>query len=109
STESSRGTGQLPRMKTPTRTKDPVGDDEMSEHIAAQQVVKSERELREIYDRPSERAVCKETPTLGDDCRAFIAHSPFLVMGAAGADGTCDVAPEGDAPGFGYAPESQRR
>ena len=63
-------------------------------------VVRSERELREIYDRPSERAVCKETPTLGDDCRAFIAHSPFLVMGTAGADGTCDVSPKGDAPGF---------
>ena len=63
-------------------------------------VVRSERELREIYDRPSERAVCKETPTLGDDCRAFIAHSPFLVMGTAAADGTCDVSPKGDAPGF---------
>jgi PPOX class probable FMN-dependent enzyme len=62
--------------------------------------VRSERELREIYDQPSERAVCKEAPTLGDDCRAFIAHSPFLVMGTAGADGTCDVSPKGDAPGF---------
>jgi len=63
-------------------------------------VVRSERELREIYDQPSARAVCKETPTLGDDCRAFIARSPFLVMGTAGADGTCDVSPKGDAPGF---------
>jgi uncharacterized protein len=63
-------------------------------------VVKSERELREIYDSPSERAICKETPTLGADCQAFIAHSPFLVMGTAGADGTCDVSPKGDAPGF---------
>jgi hypothetical protein len=63
-------------------------------------VVRSERELREIYDQPSARAVCKEMPTLGDDCRAFIAHSPFLVMGTAGADGTCDVSPKGDAPGF---------
>ncbi len=63
-------------------------------------VVRSGRELREIYDQPSARAVCKETPTLGDDCRAFIAHSPFLVMGTAGADGTCDVSPKGDAPGF---------
>src|SRR5438874_13240532 len=66
----------------------------------SQRVVKSEAELREIYDRPSERAVCKETPTLGDDCRAFIAHSPFLVMGTSGADGSCDVSPKGDAPGF---------
>jgi PPOX class probable FMN-dependent enzyme len=63
-------------------------------------VIRSERELREIYDRPSERAVCKETPTLGEDCRAFIAHSPFLVMGTSAADATCDVSPKGDAPGF---------
>ena len=74
----------------------------------SQRVVKSEAELREIYDRPSERAVCKETPTLGDDCRAFIAHSPFLVMGTAGADGSCDVSPKGDAPGFVHVLDAQR-
>jgi hypothetical protein len=72
----------------------------MSQQNGARRVVKSESELREIYDQPSERAICKETPTLGDDCLAFIAHSPFLVMGTAGADGTCDVSPKGDAPGF---------
>jgi hypothetical protein len=63
-------------------------------------VVRSEAELREIYEQPSARAVCKETPALSADCRAFIASSPFLVMGTAGADGTCDVSPKGDAPGF---------
>jgi len=66
----------------------------------ATDVVRSERELREVYAQPSPRAVCKETSTISDDCRAFIAHSPFLVMGTAGADGTCDVSPKGDAPGF---------
>lgn len=63
-------------------------------------VVRSEEALREIYDQPSARAVCKETTTVGDDARAFIAHAPFLVMGTAAADGTCDVSPKGDAPGF---------
>ena len=72
----------------------------MSEHNGERGVVKSERELREIYDMPSERARGKETPTIGDDARAFIAHSPFLVMGTAAADGSCDVSPKGDAPGF---------
>ena len=65
-----------------------------------QRVVRSANELREIYDMPSPRAVAKETSTITDDCRAFIACSPFLVMGTAGADGTCDVSPKGDAPGF---------
>ena len=73
-----------------------------------QRVVKSERELREIYDAPSERAVRKETATIGNDCRAFIAHSPFLVMATAGADGTCDVSPKGDAPGFVHVLDERR-
>jgi len=72
----------------------------MSEEVLATHVVDSEAELRAIYPRPSARAVCKETASIGDDARAFIAHSPFLVMGTAAADGTCDVSPKGDAPGF---------
>ena len=31
---------------------------------------------------------------------AFIAHSPFLLIATADADGRCDVSPKGDAPGF---------
>ena len=65
-----------------------------------ERVVASEQELRDLYGRPGERAVAKERPALNADCRAFIAHSPFLVMGTAGADGRCDVSPKGDAPGF---------
>ena len=63
-------------------------------------VVRSEEELRKLYDQPGARAVHKETTRIGDDARAFIAHSPFLVMGTAAVDGTCDVSPKGDAPGF---------
>jgi uncharacterized protein len=66
----------------------------------AERVVESEAELRTLYGFPGERAVAKEQSTLDDGCRAFIAHSPFLVMGTAGADGRCDVSPKGDAPGF---------
>jgi PPOX class probable FMN-dependent enzyme len=72
----------------------------MSEPIVARDVVKSEEELRAMYPQPSYRALSKETATIGDDARLFIAHSPFLVMGTSGADGTCDVSPKGDAPGF---------
>jgi PPOX class probable FMN-dependent enzyme len=67
--------------------------------MAAREVV-SEQELRDLYGQPGARAVAKERPALNDDCRAFIAHSPFLVMGTASADGRCDVSPKGDAPGF---------
>jgi uncharacterized protein len=63
-------------------------------------VVDSESELRTLYGQPGERAVAKEQPVLNEDCRAFIAHAPFLVLGTAAADGRCDVSPKGDAPGF---------
>jgi len=62
--------------------------------------VTSEAQLRELYGPPGARAVAKEQAALNADCRAFIAHSPFLVLGTAGADGRCDVSPKGDAPGF---------
>jgi uncharacterized protein len=65
-----------------------------------ERVIGSEEELRALYGFPGERAVAKEQAVLDDGCRAFIAHSPFLVMGTAGADGRCDVSPKGDAPGF---------
>jgi uncharacterized protein len=67
---------------------------------ATERAVTSEALLRELYGQPGERAVAKERPVLNEDCRAFVAHSPFLVMGTAGADGRCDVSPKGDAPGF---------
>ena len=49
---------------------------------------------------PRRRSVLKERPTLDEHFRAFIAHSPFLLMATSDADGTCDVSPKGDAPGF---------
>jgi PPOX class probable FMN-dependent enzyme len=71
-----------------------------NENTTVEGVVTSEGELRELYGVPGERAVAKEHATLDAHCRTFIAHSPFLVMGTAGADGRCDVSPKGDAPGF---------
>ena len=62
-------------------------------------VVTSEAELREMLGAPAPRSVLKERPTLDAHFRAFIAHSPFLLLATAGADGTCDVSPKGDAPG----------
>jgi PPOX class probable FMN-dependent enzyme len=63
-------------------------------------VVESERQLRELVGTPASRSVKKEQTALDAHTRAFIARSPFLLMATAGADGTCDVSPKGDAPGF---------
>jgi uncharacterized protein len=62
--------------------------------------ISTEEALRALYGHPSNRAVLKEQAQLDDNTRAFIARSPFLVMGTADADGRCDVSPKGDAPGF---------
>jgi uncharacterized protein len=63
--------------------------------------------LRALYGQPGERAVAKEQARLDAPTRAFIACSPFLVMGTASADGRCDVSPKGDAPGFVHVLDDQ--
>jgi PPOX class probable FMN-dependent enzyme len=56
--------------------------------------------LRALYGTPSAIAERKTLDRLDQHCRAFIALSPFLVLGTAGADRTADCSPRGDAPGF---------
>ena len=69
--------------------------------IPFQSVVTTETELRTIVEgAPSERAVIKDRKGLDEQSRAFISMSPFLLMATSGADGSCDVSPKGDAPGF---------
>src|SRR5581483_877338 len=63
-------------------------------------VITSEQELRAIVGNPGPRSVLKQRPVLDEHCRAFIAHSPFVLMATADANGRCDVSPKGDAPGF---------
>ncbi len=63
-------------------------------------VVSTEAELREVIGEPSELVLRKQLPALDGHCRAFIARSPFVLVGTAGAGGRCDVSPRGDGPGF---------
>jgi len=63
-------------------------------------IVTSEQELRDMLGLPRERSLLKERHALDQHFRAFIAQSPFLLMATSGRDGTCDVSPKGDAPGF---------
>jgi PPOX class probable FMN-dependent enzyme len=65
-----------------------------------QQTVSSLEELRELIGQPSELVLRKELTRLDEHCRAFIALSPFALIGTCGASGRCDVSPRGDAPGF---------
>ena len=56
--------------------------------------------LREIYREPSRPAVAKQIDHLDHNCRAFIAHSPFVVVSTADDTGRCDTSPRGGPPGF---------
>ena len=60
----------------------------------------SEEELRALYGPPSDLAVRKCLPRLDEHCRHFIERSPFMCLSSASADGSADISPRGDAPGF---------
>lgn len=62
--------------------------------------VTSQAELRELLGPPVPQAVAKERSRLHELDRAWLASSPFALVATAAADGTCDVSPKGDPPGF---------
>ncbi|GLW97102.1 pyridoxamine 5'-phosphate oxidase family protein [Microtetraspora sp. NBRC 16547] len=64
--------------------------------------ITSEAELRELLGHPMPRAVAKERVALHERDREWLALSPFCLIATAGADGTCDVSPKGDPPGFTF-------
>ncbi|MGH7340045.1 MAG: pyridoxamine 5'-phosphate oxidase family protein, partial [Candidatus Rokuibacteriota bacterium] len=63
-------------------------------------IVTTEQQLRDVLGRPGERALLKDQARLDEHFRAFIASSPFLLLGTSNAKGQCDVSPKGDEPGF---------
>src|SRR5215468_8514688 len=62
--------------------------------------ITSEAELRDLLGTPMPRAVAKERKALHPLDRDWIANSPFVLLATSAADGTCDVSPKGDPPGF---------
>ncbi|MEU4792964.1 pyridoxamine 5'-phosphate oxidase family protein [Micromonospora tulbaghiae] len=62
--------------------------------------ITNEAELRELIGTPMPRAAAKDRRTLHERDREWLAASPFCLIATAGADGTCDVSPKGDPPGF---------
>ena len=62
--------------------------------------ITSEAELRDVLGAPAERVLKKERTALHELDRQWLAASPFCLVATAGADGSCDVSPKGDPPGF---------
>lgn len=62
--------------------------------------ITTHEELRELLGAPTAQVIAKERTHLHERDRQWLAASPFCLVATAGADGTCDVSPKGDPPGF---------
>nr|WP_240956301.1 pyridoxamine 5'-phosphate oxidase family protein [Micromonospora sp. HNM0581] len=60
-----------------------------------------------LLGTPTPRAVAKERTRLHDRDRQWLAATPFCLVATAAADGTCDVSPKGDPPGFVHVIDEQ--
>jgi len=67
---------------------------------ATEHRVETEQSLRSLYGETHSLAVKKCLPALDDYCREYISRSPFLCLSTQHANGTADVSPRGDPPGF---------
>ncbi len=72
-----------------------------------QNVVTRTEELAELIGTPSELVIKKQLSALDAHMTAFIAESPFVLLGTVGKDGHCDVSPRGDAPGIATVLDSR--
>jgi PPOX class probable FMN-dependent enzyme len=62
--------------------------------------IRDEAELRELLGEPSDLVRAKVTDRLNELTRQFVDRSPFVLLATSSADGSCDVSPRGDPPGF---------
>ena len=61
--------------------------------------IETKEELRALYGEPSDLAVRKQLAALDAHSKAFLARSPFVLIGSQDGVGG-DVTPKGDGPGF---------
>lgn len=57
-------------------------------------------QLTALVGEPLPRVANKARPALHELDREWLAASPFCLIATSAADGTCDVSPKGDPPGF---------
>jgi PPOX class probable FMN-dependent enzyme len=63
-------------------------------------MIKSKKELRELYKPPMVRAVKKEIYSLEKHSKSFLTQSPFCVLSTVDSNGKMDASPRGGEPGF---------
>jgi PPOX class probable FMN-dependent enzyme len=62
--------------------------------------IDSAAELRALVGEPAARTANKDRTRLHEHDRSWLAAARFCLLATSGADGTCDVSPKGDPPGF---------
>jgi uncharacterized protein len=62
--------------------------------------ISDEASLRALLGEPGRRVLEKDRTRLHELDRKWLAASPFCLIATTGADGTGDVSPKGDPPGF---------
>ncbi len=62
--------------------------------------ITSEEELRALVGEANPVVYGKASALLGEFERAWIRHTPLVLIATAALDGTCDVSPKGDPAGF---------
>jgi PPOX class probable FMN-dependent enzyme len=70
--------------------------------------VTSVGQLRELLPPPVKRVAEKSRPALHRLDREWLAASPMVLIATAAADGSCDVSPKGDPPGFTHVLDDRR-
>jgi uncharacterized protein len=56
--------------------------------------------LSELLGEPADVVRAKVSDRVNDLTRQFIERSPFILLATSAPDGSCDVSPRGDPPGF---------
>jgi len=62
--------------------------------------ITAEAELRDLLGQPLPRVANKDRTVLHDHDKRWLERSPLCLVATAASDGTCDVSPKGDPPGF---------
>ena len=63
-------------------------------------MIRDEEALRTLLGEPSGLVRAKVVDRLNDLTRQWVDRSPFVLLATSFPDGTCDVSPRGDPPGF---------
>jgi len=70
--------------------------------------ITSEKDLRAIMGEPvHDLVLAKSSSSLTAPMKKYIELSPFVCLSTHGKDGTSDVSPRGDAPGFVHALDNE--